>query len=127
MADFEGLEVGAMLGYKYCDELDLTPLLLQASRVATLEQSFHKLVSNRIDLVVAVDAVGLYKAKAMGIADKITIVENSRFCTVENHLAFSKKKGNHELAIQFGETLMKFKQSAEYQYIMKKYGTVIID
>ncbi|CCK77384.1 Conserved hypothetical protein [Oleispira antarctica RB-8] len=122
LADLEKLRVGAMLGYKYCNELDNTSLLLTASRVSTLEQNFNKLVNDRIDLVVTVDVVGLYKAKKMGIFNEVSILKGTYYCIVENHLAFAKKIGRDQLAIQFSEELSKFKQTGEYQEILNKYS-----
>lgn len=121
--DLNGLKVGAMLGYKYCDELDQSPSLLAASRVATLEQSFNMLMSDRIDVLVAVEAAGIYKAKEMDIADKISVVKGSKYCFVGSHLAFAKKPGNHLLAARFSKELVMFKATKEYQAILAKYAT----
>jgi polar amino acid transport system substrate-binding protein len=120
--DLDGLKVGAMLGYKYCEELDESSLLSGAARVATLEQSFNMLMNDRIDILVEVDAVGIYKAKEMGIIDKISMVSNSRYCSTGNHLAFSKKPGNEAIAERFGIELIKFKATNEYIDILAKYG-----
>jgi polar amino acid transport system substrate-binding protein len=120
--DLNGLKVGAMLGYKYCDELDRSSVLLGASRVASLEQSFNMLMSDRIDLVVESDAVGMYKIKEMGLLDNISIVNNSSYCSVGNFLAFAKKPGNKELAEKFSAELIKFKATDEYREILAKYG-----
>jgi polar amino acid transport system substrate-binding protein len=120
--DLNGLKVGAMLGYKYCKELDKSPLLLGASRVASLEQSFNMLMSDRIDVLVEVDAVGIYKAKEMGMSDEISVVSGSRYCSVGNHLAFAKKPGNKILAEQFSKELVLFKATGEYREILAKYG-----
>ena len=122
LKDLEGLRIGAMLGYKYCPELDDTPLLLSAARVSSLRQSFNMLLNKHVSAVVEVDAVGFYKAKEMGITDKISIMRGSRFCTVENHLAFSKKPGYDLRAQEFGEALVRFKLTDEYKNILVKYG-----
>jgi len=120
--DLDGLKVGAMLGYKYCDELDRSPVLLSASRVASLDQSFNMLMSDRIDVVVESDAVGMYKIKEMGLLDKISIVNNSSYCSVGNFLAFAKKPGSKVLAENFSAELIKFKTTDEYKEILTKYG-----
>lgn len=125
LRSLEDLNVVAMLGYKYCPELDSTNLLLSAARVTTLEQSFNMLINERVDLVVAVDAVGLYKAQEMGISDDVKILKSSRFCTVENHLAFAKKSGYDLKAKKFSDALIQFKKTLEYNKILKKYGASI--
>jgi polar amino acid transport system substrate-binding protein len=122
LGDLKELKVGAMLGYKYCAELDESPLLLSASRVATLEQSFNMLMNDRIDVLVEVDAVGMYKAKEMGLSDEISMLKGPSYCSVGNHLAFAKKPGAKVLAKKFGIELIKFKTTDEYKNILKKYG-----
>lgn len=117
-----GLKVGAMLGYKYCDELDRSPVLLGASRVASLDQIFNMLMSDRIDLVVESEAVGMYKIKEMGLLDEISIVNNSSNCSVGNFLAFAKNPGSKVLAEKFSAELIKFKMTDEYKEILAKYG-----
>ena len=122
LADLDGLKVVAMLGYKYCEELDNSPLLLKASRVASLEQSFNMLLNDHVDILVSVDAVGFYKAKEMGIAADVSVVSNSRYCSVGNHLAFAKKPDREHMAATFSEALITFKKTSEYQNILNKYG-----
>ncbi|MFT6141641.1 MAG: polar amino acid transport system substrate-binding protein [Psychromonas sp.] len=122
LVDLYGLKVGAMLGYKYCEELDNSPLLLKASRVASLEQSFNMLLNDHVDILVSVDAVGFYKAKEMGIAADVSVVSNSRYCSVGNHLAFAKKPDRENMATRFSEALIQFKKTSEYQEILSKYG-----
>ncbi|TNC83081.1 MAG: hypothetical protein C9356_01140 [Oleiphilus sp.] len=116
-----GLSVGAMLGYKYCEELDRSDLIKRASRVATLEQNFKKLLLNRVDLVVEVDAVGLYKIGEMGISNEISIVGNTHYCAGGNYLAFAKTPALKTLAGEFSTALEKFKKTAEYRQILSKY------
>lgn len=122
LEDLEGLKVAAMLGYKYCPELDDKNLILSAYRVATLEQSFNMLLSNRVDLVVEVDLVGLFKAHEMGISNRTKILQGSRFCSVNNHLAFAKKPGYELIAKKFSEALVQFKTTRAYEDILVRYG-----
>lgn len=122
LADLQGLRVGAMLGYKYCQELDESPYFARASRVPNLEQNFNMLINDRIDLVVEVDTVGMYKAKEMGVIDDISLIDNARYCTSKNHLAFSTKLEYELLASKFSEELIKFKATQEYRNILIKYG-----
>lgn len=126
LADLRGFKVGAMLGYKYCDELDKSPLLLEASRVSSLEQSFNMLMNDRIDILVEVDAVGIYRAKEMGITDEISIISGSRYCSIGNHLAFAKKPGASLTALKFSKELVEFKKTNEYKKILNKYGMNVV-
>lgn len=116
------LKVGAILGYKYCQELDHSPLIQEASRVSTLEQNFRKLMLGRIDLLVEVDAVGLFTSKELGLEGQIEIVPNARYCQGGNFLAFSKQARLASVNAQFDAALQAFKKSARYQEIMQRYG-----
>lgn len=116
------LSVGALLGYKYCDELDNSRLFENTERVSTFEQSFNMLLLGRIDLAVGVDLVGFHKAWEMGISDQLTIVGSENYCSGGNYLAFAKKNGFDELAVRFSEELKKFKTTDEYKQILSKYG-----
>ncbi|MCG8671953.1 MAG: transporter substrate-binding domain-containing protein [Pseudomonadales bacterium] len=117
----QNLNVGAMLGYEYCDELDNSRLMAGASRVPTLEQNFNMLLSGRIDLAVAIELVGYHKASKMGISDQLAVVGNERYCPGGNYLAFAQKPGYEKLATRFGEELIKFKATDAYQRILAKY------
>jgi len=122
LENLDGVRAGAMLGYKYCEELDKSSLIVSASRVPTLEQNFSMLLLDRIDLVVEVDAVGFYTANEMGISDQISVMPNTRYCSGGNYLAFAKKPGNDQITIQFGKELKDFKATNEYKEILEKYG-----
>lgn len=123
--DLKGFKVGAILGYKYCEELDNSPVLLGASRVVTLDQSFNMLMSDRIDVLVESEAAGMYKAKEMGISNKISVIKGSNYCSVGNYLAFSKKPGSKALAEKFSIELVIFKTTNEYKEILEKYGAEV--
>lgn len=117
----DNIRAGAMLGYKYCDELDNSRLLANAWRVPNLEQNFKMLLLNRVDLVVEVESVGIHKAGKMGIADQLAIVPNARFCPGGNYLAFAKKPGYEKLTLKFSDELAQFKTTQEYKQILEKY------
>lgn len=118
----KGLKLGAMLGYKYCQSLDNSRLVKAASRVATMEQNMNMLLLGRVDLVVASESVGSFKAMEMNISDKVSIVAGHRYCEGGNYLAFAKKEGFDALAVRFADALHEFKGSQAYRSILKKYG-----
>lgn len=120
--DLNGLRVGAGLGYSYCDDIDQASFMEHAERVPTLEQNFKKLLADRLDVVVEVDAVGYFTAKQMGILDQITIIPHASYCQGGNYLAFSKKSGHDQLASQFSTALQAFKLTDEYTHILQTYG-----
>lgn len=120
--DLEGLKVGAIAGYSYCDEIDSAPFFKQVDRVVTLEQNFKKLLLGRIDVLIEVDSVGYFAAKSLNISNQIDVIPNANYCQSGSYLAFSKKPGHEHLAIQFGQALSKFKNTDNYLKILKKYG-----
>ncbi len=122
LANPQALRAGAMMGYKYCDDIDNSPLMKQASRVSSLEQNFNKLLRGRLELVVEVESVGFYTLQQMQLSDRIDIVPDARYCEGGNYLAFAKKPGYEMLAQRFSEALRQFKGTNEYQAILKKYG-----
>ncbi len=122
LQDLNGLRAGALLGYSYCADLDKTPFMRNASRVRALEQNFRKLLADRIDILVAVDAVGFSTAQKMGISDQIKIIPNAHYCRGGNYLAFAKKTGHDLLADKFGKALRIFKTTKSHLQILQKYG-----
>ena len=114
--------MGTILGYSYCQELDSQEFMRHAERVSSLEQNFNKLLAGRLDLVVEVDSVGLYTANKMGIADKVSIIPDAKYCQGGNYLAFSKKANYENLTLEFNNALEDFKTTNEYHAILKHYG-----
>lgn len=119
--DIDQKRIGAILGYRYCEELDNHPSVLNSSRVGSLDQSFNMLLRDRIDLVIASKDVGNYRVNKMGLFDEIRPVKGKEFCEGGNYLAFAKKPGYQELAENFSEALIAFKRSEHYREIMEKY------
>jgi polar amino acid transport system substrate-binding protein len=122
LEDLNGLKAGAQLGYKYCDEIDQSPFAIEATRTKSLTQNINMLLAKRIDFLIEVDAVGFSTAKELGVLDQIDIIPNAQYCQGGNYLAFSKKPTNEQLASQFSNGLHAFKQTADYQHILRKYG-----
>ncbi len=122
LQDLNELRAGALLGYSYCEEIDNSPFMKKADRVPRLDQNFNKLLLDRIDFLIEVDAVGFYTAKKMGVSDQIRIIPNAYYCRGGNYLAFAKKEGHEQLAQKFSQALRVFKTSKEYRQILQQYG-----
>jgi polar amino acid transport system substrate-binding protein len=122
LSSLNRFRAGAMLGYKYCQEIDESPFMIQAERVYKQEQLFNMLLRKRIDFLVEVDAVGFYVAGEMGISDQITTIPNANYCHGGNYLAFARKPGHEQLAHRFSEALRWFKTTEHYQQILNRYG-----
>lgn len=122
LKDLTGLRAGALLGYRYCEEIDNAPFILSADRVKELKQNFKKLLAGRIDFLIAVDLVGHFTAKTMGISDQVHTIPNANYCRGGNYLAFAKKAESDQLATKFGQALRLFKTTKSHQMILQKYG-----
>lgn len=119
--DLDNLNVGAISGYSYCDEIDRSPFFKQVKRVASLDQNFKKLLLGRIDVLIEVDSVGYFAAKSLGISDQIEVIPNANYCQSGSYLAFSKKPGHEKLATRFGQALRNFKTTDNYRQILQRY------
>jgi polar amino acid transport system substrate-binding protein len=90
-------------------------------QVKNEEQNIRKLMTGRIDMFLASKSVALFRAKNMGVLDKIDFIPKA-IITGYNYVAFSKKTGHDTLAAEFSESLKKFKTTSEYKTIRQKYG-----
>ena len=124
LEDLNGLTAGVIIGYSYCDEIDLSPFMKNAESVSLLKNNFKKLLLDRIDFIIESEAVGYFTAKEMGISDQITIIPEAYYCPGGNYLAFAKKSGYDKIAFQFSRALKTFKTTEEYKQILKSYGSI---
>ncbi len=122
LGDLKEFRIGAQLGYEYPKRL--SNVLVKRQDVASMEQNFKKLMSNRIDLTIENRVVGLYRSISLGMQDHIKTMPFPVMFSSKNYLGFAKKEGYDRLAEQFSQALIKFKQTQSYHYILVKYGQV---
>lgn len=115
-----GKTIGTLRGYAYSKEFRTAANFIR-SPVNTAESNFLKLINNRIDYFLCNKIVGNYTAAGMGIEDQVRFAEKP-VSGGYNYLGFSKKPEHEKLAVIFGQELKKFKQTAEFKAIQKKYN-----
>jgi len=120
--DIKGLTVAYIEGYYYEDELKKLPVKLE--RVYNLVGAFRMLLRGRVDLVIDDVNVGLFRAKQLGILDKIDYTKKPVTRIVPMYMAFARKPGYDKLAKEFSEELRKFKKTKEYFKIVRNYGLI---
>ncbi len=120
--DLKFYQFGAQVGSEYPQEL--AKVLVNREDVRSMEQNFHKLIFDRIDIMVENRIVGRYIASKMGISDQIEVLELPKSFPTQYYLGFAKKEGHDHLAVQFSQTLVQFKQTQAYHDILVKYGQV---
>ena len=123
--DIKGLTVAYIEAYYYEDELKKLPVKLE--RVYDLDSAFRMLLKGRVDLVIDDVNVGLFRARQLGIIDKIDYIKKPVTKVVPLYMAFAKKPGYDKLAEEFSEELKKFKKTEEYFKIIKNYGLIKLD
>ena len=120
LKDLTGLCVGTIRGYMYSKEIDEADWFVKEP-VVDIEQNIGKLLGGRIDLFISNRHVGEYSIRKAGAADRITFIPTP-VSGGDLYLAFSRNERNARLVKDFSEALKKFKNSAEFAQIMKRYG-----
>ncbi len=118
--DLKFYQIGAQVSSEYPQQL--AKVMVNREDVRLMEQNFHKLVFDRIDIMVENRIVGRYVASKLGILDQIEVLELPKSFPTQYYLGFAKKEGHEHLAEQFSQALVQFKQTQAYQDILVKYG-----
>lgn len=119
MQDLKQYVVGTQLGWEYPKALEM--VLVNKEEIRSMQQNFHKLIADRVDIMVENKIVGLYTAKTLGLSGQIKILEMPKQFISPYYVGFSKKKGHAKLTRRFSEALREFKKTEEYFNIIKKY------
>ena len=93
---------------------------MQLDKANTLEQSFHKLLKNRVDLVPSDRNVAEFTLTQMGLSADIQRLP-TKIESVPSYIAFSKKRDLQKLRDEFDQELSQLKLSGEYHRILKKH------
>jgi len=119
--DLSGLRVAITRGYFYSQEFsDATDF--KKVEVTNVKQSFGMLSLGRVDVVIENRDVGNYYADLLNIKDNIFVAKQTLTKPKPHYLAFAMTERNKELVMRFSDTLKKFKQTPDYQRLLKKYG-----
>jgi polar amino acid transport system substrate-binding protein len=122
LRDLKNYVVGTQLGWEYPKELDA--VLVNREEARSMEQNVRKLVTDRVDIMVENNIVGLYTAKIAGVSEQVELLELPEQFTSRYYVGFSKKSGYENLARKFSDALKEFKKTKEYSDILRKYGQI---
>lgn len=114
------LSIGEVRGYSYGVEYDNSNLL-NRFQVGSEGQLLRMLLKNRVDLIIANQAVIDNHVRKMKVEHKVDRLF-PMFAKTPAYFAFSKAvTGNEALASEFSDTLRQFVKTQKYQDIMHKY------
>lgn len=116
--DLRGRRIGVIRGWSYGDDFDRLRRsgAFTAEEVASDQQNFAKLASERLDAVIAISEPGSTLAPRFANIRAATtpLALNPTF------LAFSKSANRRALLQQFDQSLKKLQRSGEYQRIIEE-------
>jgi len=121
-SDLEGKIIGALLGWSYGDAFD------QARKAGTVsvyevpndKKNFQKLVSGRLDGVLALELTGNLIISQEGYHDRLVALETP-VAVNETYLAFAKRSKKKGFLDQFNATLKAMKEDGTYAQVIQAY------
>lgn len=121
LEDLRGLRIGLSAGYNYGN-----PELMQADFFSrelapSIEANLLMLVHGRVDMTVVNRRAGLYTLQRLNLADQISHHPHP-ISSGSVYLAFQRKPEMEDLARRFSAALQQFKQSDDYQHLLRRYG-----
>lgn len=125
--DFQSLataRVGVALNTSYSKRFDAAVAegaFYRIDAASTYELNFRMLLARRVDVVICSRLVGWKYLEGIGGADQV-MVSGPPVETTVSYLAFSRKPGSEQLAVQFDRVLAKMKTDGSFAAIMKAYA-----
>ncbi|SLM32479.1 putative amino acid ABC transporter, periplasmic amino acid-binding protein [Desulfamplus magnetovallimortis] len=125
-SDFNGLTMGATIGYAYTEEFweAVSRGIMKIDSHPVNEFQIKKLLGKRFDIVPLNTIATMYQAKKEGYIDKITYL--SKPLTEKNYFnTFVKKSSWPDLPLlvkKYDEILREMKQNGTLEGIMRSYG-----
>lgn len=122
--DFSALSskrIGVVSTISYGQVFEIHKPVLQLDRASNAEQSFNKLMKNRVDLVVSDLHVAEYTLAQLGITEEVVRLP-AKLESVPSYIAFSKKLNLTSLRGEFDNELARLKLTGEYDEILKKHA-----
>jgi polar amino acid transport system substrate-binding protein len=118
--DLRGRRIGVSAGYSYGNQAFLEADYLSREPCPSIEACLLMLQRGRIDMALINRSVGRYTLKLLGISDITHHTEPLSGGPV--YLAFARRPELADLANRFADALRAFKQTANYQQILRTYG-----
>lgn len=124
LADLSGLTIGVSPGYAYSNPAFVEATHFVKEPAPNLEANLRKLTRGRLDMVAMDRRVGLFLAQQMGITKQLAYHART-LSSGDMYLAFHNSDALADLADSFGPALRAFKQTPEYDAILKRYGDAV--
>ena len=122
LTDLKGKTIGGLLGWSYGDELDRARKegQLVMDEVQNDEANFKKLISGRLEGVLALDLTGKLIIRQQGYQDQIAVI-GKPVAVNDTHLVFAKKSAKKHLLQQFNAALKSMREDGTYEQVIKNY------
>lgn len=122
LTDLKGKTIGGLLGWSYGDALDQARKKgqLLVDEVQNDEANFKKLISGRLDGVLALDLSGKLIIRQEGYQDQIVVVDKP-VAVNDTHLVFAKKSSKNHLLQQFNAALKSMREDGTYEQVIQHY------
>jgi polar amino acid transport system substrate-binding protein len=126
--DLADKKIGVILGWSYGDEFDIARRdgLFTADPGPSDESNFNKLISGRIDCMLALAVSGDFMSFRMGIRDELVRLENP-VAVNRTYLVFAKNAGYDQLLTQFNQILVQMINDGSYERIIREFLASIED
>lgn len=120
-----GLRIGVVSTISYGRIFDQARPALSLDKARTLENTFEKLLRQRVDVVPSNIYVADYTLKKLGLTDRIVRLPHA-IERVPSYIAFSKKRHLTALRDQFDAQLAAMKQRSAYDRIVSRYNVHLL-
>ncbi len=121
LQNLRGLTIGVAPGYNYGNQAFIDADYFTRESAPTIEANLLKLLSQRIDLALIDRRAGVHERLRLGLQEQIGF-DPQPIGSGKLYLAFHRGEGTVELSHAFSTELKRFKDSEDYQRILRKYG-----
>ncbi|MBB4287182.1 substrate-binding periplasmic protein [Roseospira goensis] len=119
-ADMTKGRLGVVRGYRYDDDFDLFyKRHLDFEVVNENRHNFLKLVSGRVDYVVADHRNGLFLLRVMGLEDEVHVYADRPIQETRYYAMFSKRTIGQDFVARFDAALRAFQDSERYRRLVR--------
>src|SRR5439155_3918769 len=120
--DLVGHDIAVLRGASISPEFwDFARRHQHVVETASDEANFRMLEAGRVDYVVASHVNGMRLIASLGVAGKIAPLPSRSLKEDNLYVIFSKQRVSAEFVVQFSNALRRFKQTAAFRAIYRKY------
>jgi polar amino acid transport system substrate-binding protein len=122
LEDLRGMTIGTIFGWSYGDDFDgaVADGTYLAESAASDEANFGKLVSGRIDSMLALAQSGDFMIRRLGIEDQVIRLEVP-IAVNETYIAFAKSAALTDLIRRFNLELAALRASGEFEELIERF------